>query len=275
MPGNRAYSYNGAMPASSLPQGNPASFQTLLEILQRLRAPNGCPWDLEQTHTSLKRNLLEESYEVLEAIDSQEPDKLCEELGDLLVQVAFHCQIAAEAGEFRAEDILAAATDKLVRRHPHVFGDAVVADAREVERQWERLKETEGARKSRVEGVPQELPALATAQLLQDRVSRDGFEWEEVSGVLDKLVEEVRELQSAETAEEQAKEFGDLLLTMVNMARWMGIHAEDSLRQANGRFQQRYALMEKMARQRGLGLAELPLEKKEELWQEAKRLLDG
>ena len=254
------------------PQGA-STFQALLDIVERLRAPGGCPWDQEQTHASLKRNLLEECYEVLEAIDSQDPAKLSEELGDILVQIAFHCQIASETGAFRVADVLAKINDKLVRRHPHVFSDATVADARDVEQQWDKLKEAEGARRSRVEGIPKDLPALAAAQLMQDRVGRDGFEWEDMSGVLDKLAEEVEELRHAPSEEEKAAEFGDLLLVMVNLGRWMGIHAEEALRQANGRFQQRYSLMEEIARQQGTRLGQLTLDQKEGLWQEAKRQL--
>ncbi len=262
------------------------SFQTLINIVERLRSPGGCPWDREQTHASLKRNLLEECYEVLEAIDKNDPAKLSEELGDILVQVAFHTQMAREAQEFQIEDVLTKINQKLIRRHPHVFGDATasdvalrpvppstptpVLDAREVERNWERLKEQEGARKSPVEGIPRELPALTYAQLMQDRVSRVGFEWEDVSGVLDKVVEEVNELKNAPSVEERAKEMGDLLFTIVNLARWLSIHAEDALRQSNTRFQRRYTTMETLAAQRGLDFPKLPLSEREVLWQEAK-----
>ena len=248
------------------------TFQALVDIVERLRSPGGCPWDREQTHVSLKRNLLEECYEVLEAIDSNEPSKLSEELGDILVQVAFHCQMAGEAQEFQAKDVLTRINEKLIRRHPHVFGDAVASDAREVERNWERIKEQEGARRTPVEGIPGELPALAYAQLMQDRVSRAGFEWEDVSGVLDKVVEEVNELKNAPTEEQKGREMGDLLFTVVNLARWMGIHAEDSLRQANIRFQGRYTTMEGLASERGLDFRQLPLGDKEALWQEAKAM---
>jgi tetrapyrrole methylase family protein/MazG family protein len=230
---------------------------------------------LEQTHSSLKRNLLEESYEALEAIDSGDPSKLSEELGDVLVQVAFHCQIAEEAGTFQAADVIQKINDKLVRRHPHVFADATASDAREVEQQWEKLKEAEGTRRSRVEGIPKDLPALAAAQLAQDRVARDGFEWDNISGVLDKVSEEVEELKQANTDAERASEFGDLLLALVNLGRWMGIHAEDALRQANTRFTERYQLMEEAARQRDTRLRDLTLEEKEALWQQAKRQLRG
>jgi tetrapyrrole methylase family protein/MazG family protein len=230
---------------------------------------------LEQTHSSLKRNLLEESYEALEAIDSGDPSKLSEELGDVLVQVAFHCQIAEEAGTFQAADVIQKINDKLVRRHPHVFADATASDAREVEQQWEKLKEAEGTRRSRVEGIPKDLPALAAAQLTQDRVARDGFEWDDISGVLDKVSEEVEELKQANTDAERASEFGDLLLALVNLGRWMGIHAEDALRQANTRFTERYQLMEEAARQQDTRLRDLTLDQKEALWQQAKRQLRG
>ena len=246
------------------------SFRALVDIVDRLRSPGGCPWDREQTHATLKRNLLEECYEVLEAIDSKDPTKLSEELGDVLVQVVFHAQMAREAGEFSTEDVLAGINDKLVRRHPHVFGDAVAADAREVERNWESLKEQEGVRKSPVDGVPSEMPALAQAQLMQDRVGKAGFEWQDISGVLDKLAEEVEELRAAPDDDERAMEFGDLLFTVVNLGRWLGIHAEDALRGSNTRFQGRYAMMEVLALEQGQDLKALPLAQKDALWQKAK-----
>ena len=257
-----------------IPESELGRFQTLVDIVARLRAPGGCPWDREQTHLSLKRNLLEECYEVLEAIDRGEPKLLAEELGDLLVQIAFHADIAREEGEFELADVLASVNRKLVRRHPHVFGDAQVADAREVERNWEQIKQAEreqaGERKSPVEGIPKDLPALTYAQLMQDRVSRVGFEWDDISGVLDKVLEEVEELRQAVTEEEKTHEVGDLIMMLVNLSRWQGIHAEDALRQANQRFQQRYLMMEELARQRGQDFDQLPLNQKEELWQEAK-----
>ena len=252
-------------------------FQTLMDIVARLRAPGGCPWDREQTHESLKRNLLEESYEVIEAIDQGNPAVLSEELGDLLVQVAFHADIAKEAGDFQLEDVLRKINAKLVRRHPHVFADGHAKDAREVERNWEQIKAEErkakGESKSPVEGIPGDLPALAYAQLMQDRVGKAGFEWDDISGVLDKIVEEVAELKAAATPEEKMHELGDLLFTMVNLTRWSGEHAEDVLRKANQRFGKRYLGMEKLAAERGLDFNSLSLNQKEELWQEAKRLV--
>ena len=254
-------------------------FQTLVDIVERLRAPGGCPWDREQTHESLKRNLVEEAYETMEAIDEGSPQLLAEELGDLLVQVAFHSDIAREAGEFEVSDVLTHINRKLVRRHPHVFSDTSVQDAREVERNWERIKaeerEAKGERQSVVDGLPRDLPALAYAQLIQDRAARSGFEWDEISGVLDKVSEEVEELRAAETTEERVHELGDLLFAMVNLARWLNIQAEDALRQGNRRFHWRYTKMEELASQRGQEFTQLSLDEKEELWQEAKVLEKG
>lgn len=253
------------------------TFQTLVGIVAKLRAPGGCPWDREQTHDSLKRNLLEESYEVIEAIDQGNPVILSEELGDLMVQIAFHADIAQEAGDFQLEDVLRNINSKLVRRHPHVFADGHAKDAREAEENWEQIKSEErrakGEKKSPVAGIPVDLPALAYAQLMQDRVGKAGFEWDDISGVLDKLVEEVAEFKAASTTEEKEHELGDLLFTMVNLTRWTGAHAEDVLRQANQRFSRRYMSMESLAADRGQDFNGLPLDQKEELWQEAKRIV--
>ena len=282
---NRTAIYNSSMPPQedssptqdSFSEQELGKFQTLMDIVARLRAPGGCPWDREQTHESLKRNLLEESYEVIEAIDQGNPAVLSEELGDLLVQVAFHADIAKEAGDFQLEDVFRKINAKLVRRHPHVFADGHAKDAREVERNWEQIKAEErkakGESKSPVEGIPGDLPALAYAQLMQDRVGKAGFEWDDISGVLDKIVEEVAELKAAATPEEKMHELGDLLFTMVNLTRWSGEHAEDVLRKANQRFGKRYLGMEKLAAERGLDFNSLSLDQKEELWQEAKRLV--
>ncbi|MBC8281516.1 MAG: nucleoside triphosphate pyrophosphohydrolase [Chloroflexi bacterium] len=253
------------------------TFQTLVDIVAKLRAPGGCPWDREQTHDSLKRNLLEESYEVIEAIDQGNPAILSEELGDLMVQIAFHADIAQEAGDFQLEDVLRNINAKLIRRHPHVFADGHAEDAREVEKNWEQIKAAErkakGESKSPVEGIPVDLPALAYAQLMQDRVGKAGFERDDIPGVLDKLVEEVAEFKADRPLEEKEHELGDLLFTIVNLTRWTGAHAEDVLRQANQRFSRRYLSMESLAAERGQDFNGLPLEQKEELWQEAKRIV--
>ena len=256
--------------------GKISEFQTLVDIVAMLRAPGGCPWDREQTHESLRRTLLEEAHEVLEAIDGADPSVLTEELGDLLVQIAFHADIAREAGQFQMGDVVERINRKLIRRHPHVFGDTTVADAREVERNWERIKAEEraasGTRKSPVDGIPASLPAMAAAQLMQDRVARAGFEWDDITGVLDKLSEEIDELRMAQTQDEKAHELGDVFFVLVNLARWMDLHAEDVLRLANARFRSRYLGMEELAAQQGLDFEALPLDEKEALWQEVKRL---
>ena len=260
-----------------LPDRDLGEFQTLVDIVARLRAPGGCPWDREQSHESLKRHLLEECYEALEAIDQGSPSQLAEELGDILVQVAFHADIGRETGEFTLADVLSAINGKLVRRHPHVFGDTSVADAREVELNWEQLKAREraqqGIRKSPVDGIPNALPALSYSQLMQDRVARAGFEWEDVDGVLEKVVEEIGEFRQASTEQEKIHELGDLFLVLVNLCRWLNVQAEDALRQANGRFRRRYLQMEELAQARGLDFEQLPLDDKEALWQEAKGIV--
>ncbi len=260
---------------SPIPEERLGEFQSLIDVVARLRAPGGCPWDAEQTHESLKRNLLEECYETLEAIDDGEPMELAEELGDILVQVAFHADIARQAGEFDIADVLTAINRKLIRRHPHVFADGSASDARQVERNWEQLKAEERREAgkpepSAMDSVPAALPALTAAQLMQDRAARFGFDWDDVDGVLDKLVEEIGEFRAAATPAERLDEFGDVLFALVNLARWSGIHAEDALRQANGKFRSRYQAMERLASEREQDFTALPLDDKEALWQEAK-----
>ncbi len=268
----RAMSTNHVSP---IPEERIGEFQSLIDIVARLRGPGGCPWDAEQTHESLKRNLLEECYETLEAIDDGEPAELADELGDILVQVAFHADIARAAGEFDIADVLTAINRKLIRRHPHVFADGSASDARQVERNWEQLKAEERRQAgkpepSAMDSVPAALPALTAAQLIQDRAARFGFDWDDAGGVLDKLAEEIGEFRDAATDEERLDEFGDVLFALVNVARWSGIQAEDSLRQANAKFRNRYKVMERLASERGQEFVKLSLEEKEALWQEAK-----
>ena len=263
-----------------IPEEHIGEFQSLIDIVARLRGPGGCPWDAEQTHESLKRNLLEECYEALEAIDERSPAELAEELGDILVQVAFHADIARESGDFDVADVITAINRKLVRRHPHVFGDTKADDARQVERNWEQLKAEERRQAGRPEpsamdSVPGALPALSAAQLIQDRAARSGFDWDDVGGVLDKIVEEVGEFRAAGSPEERAAEFGDILFALVNLARWSGIQAEDALRQSNGRFRSRYREMERIAREQGVEFSGLTLDDKEALWQRAKAAEGG
>jgi tetrapyrrole methylase family protein/MazG family protein len=250
-------------------------FETLVEIIARLRGPNGCPWDKEQTHASLRANLLSECYEVLEALDKGDTAQLGEELGDLLLQIVLHAQIAKDSGEFEIGNVIKSITAKIIRRHPHIFGTAKVKDAEEVMHNWEALKKeerTEGV--SMLEGVPKDMPALAYALEISRRAVRVGFEWENIEGVIDKLAEEIREIKEARGREEKEREYGDLLFTLVNVARWEGFDAEAALREANRKFFKRFTRMEELCRRRGLDFIKLSFKEKDELWEEAKREVD-
>lgn len=250
-------------------------FETLVDIIARLRGPDGCPWDREQTHASLREALLEECYEVLEALDEGDVKKLGEELGDLIMQVVFHAQIAAEAGQFAIGDVIRNINTKLVQRHPHVFGSLKVKDADEVLANWDELKKKErGGDTSILDNVPKQLPALSYSQEIQSRAARAGFDWENIEGIIDKLVEEVREFKQADSQERRALEFGDLLFTLVNLARWLGIDSESTLREANRKFYRRFSYMEEVCRKRGVNFAELSFDKQNALWDEAKRKVE-
>jgi tetrapyrrole methylase family protein/MazG family protein len=262
------------------PLSHVGGLPTFQETIARLRAPDGCPWDREQTHKTLRSNLLEETYEALTALDAGDDEKLCEELGDLLMQVAMHVQIATEEGAFQFADLIGGIDAKLKRRHPHVFGDVEVAGTADVLRNWEAIKASERreeghAQDSRLAGVPDLLPALARAQALGDRAARAGFDWPDVDGVVDKLDEEVAELRAAQNPAERLREMGDLLFTLVNVARWLDIDAESALRSACDRFAGRYAEMERAARARGADLATLSMAEQEALWNRAKTSSEG
>ena len=258
----------------SLPE-DMSQFTTLVDIIARLRAPDGCPWDKQQTHASLRKDLLEECYEVLEALDEGNSDKLCSELGDLLMQVVFHAQIAAEAGEFELGDVVRSITTKLTHRHPHVFGSQKVKDTEEVLLNWEVLKQEErGADTSMLASVPKQMPALSYSQEIQRRVARVGFDWEDIDGVIEKLAEEVGEFKQADSQERKTQEFGDLLFTLANIARRLEIDLETALRETNQRFYRRFTYMEKVCRQRGLNLRELSFDEQNTLWEEAKKQVE-
>ncbi len=257
------------------PLSESGGMESLLDTVARLRAPGGCPWDRQQTHLTLRGNLLEEAYEVLAALDTEDAAKLCEELGDLLMQIALHAQIAVEDGEFRFAEIVGGIDAKLKRRHPHVFGGLEVAGTEQVLRNWEAIKAhertSEGhAHDSRLSGVPQALPALARAQALGDRAARAGFDWPDASAVLDKLMEEMEELRAASSEEARQREFGDLLFTLVNAARHLGLDAEATLRGACDRFTERFAQMESTARASGRSLDDLTPAEQDTLWENAK-----
>ena len=251
---------------------DPSQFSALVDVIARLRGPDGCPWDRKQTHASLRGCLLEECYEVLEALDEADSQRLSVELGDLLMQVVLHAQIASEAGEFKLGDVISSINTKLTQRHPHVFGSLKVQDADEVLANWEALKKKERQKDtSMLDGVPKDMPALAYSQGIQDRVARVGFDWKEDDGVIDKLAEEVKEFKRAQSKEQKAQEFGDLLFTLANIARRQGIDLEAALRQANRRFYRRFACMEELCRKRGLNFAELSFAEQNALWEEAKK----
>ncbi len=246
-------------------------FATLVAIIARLRGPGGCPWDREQTHASLRGGLLQECYEVLEALDKADTASLCEELGDLLMQIVLHAQIARENGEFSLEDVIRGITTKLISRHPHVFGNRKVKDKEEVVRNWEILKQEERAAGSSIlAGVPLGMPALAYSQEIQRRAARFGFDWENIDGIIDKLVEEVAEVRKAESKARQAEEFGDVVFTLANLARRLDIDLEVALREAGSRFYRRFTRMEKDCRERGVNLSQLSLVEQDKLWEESK-----
>ena len=263
-----------------------AGFTELVGIMARLRAPDGCPWDREQTHATLKKYFVEETYEVLDAIDAYNaggpPDGFVEELGDALLQVVFHAQLGHEEGVFSMDDVCAAIVDKLVRRHPHVFGDAQVADSAEVLRNWEAIKKGEKSvdapdyRKSLLDGVPNALPALMQAMEISKRVVKVGFEWNTFADVLAKWDEETAELKAELNAEnvdkaKVAAELGDLLFTLVQVARWQKLDPEESLRQMLKRFSARFRHIEQRASEQGRTLTDMSLEEMDAYWNEAKQ----
>jgi len=251
-------------------------------ISDRLRAPDGCPWDREQTHESLRNHLLEEAYEVYDALAAGATPELAGELGDLLLQVVLHAQLAAEEQVFDLTDVWATLAAKIVRRHPHVFGDAEARTASDVNRQWERIKAVErageaedastgtGSARSALDGISRSLPALAASQEMQERAANIGYDWPSIEGVLDKVREELDELAGAASPAERAEEFGDLLFVLVNVGRRHGIETEAALRAANDKFRRRFALVEQAAAARGVALRELSFGALDALWDEAK-----
>jgi tetrapyrrole methylase family protein/MazG family protein len=257
-----------------IPEAELRTFDGLREIIARLRGPDGCPWDRAQTHTSLKSYLLEEAYEALAALDENDTEKLCDELGDLLLEVLLHVQLAEEAREFTLEDVVYRIASKLVRRHPHVFGEEQADTPEQVMSRWTALKQEErGGESSALEGIPLAMPALACAQRLQERAARVGFQWPDIRRAKGKLEEEIGELAAAGDAEHKREELGDVLFMIVSLARYLELDAEEALRLANGKFVRRFTSMEAIARERGLPLADLPLTKLEALWEEAKERL--
>ncbi len=264
-----------ALYIAPLPQ--PGSFEAFQETIAHLRAPDGCPWDREQTHQSLRRNLLEETYEVLEAIDAENTDAMREEFGDLLLQVVLHSQIAVDEGEFKMADVIAAINDKIIRRHPHVWGDVQADNPEQVVVNWEQLKKRErqdkgNAHASLLDGIPKALPALDQSFRYQERAARVGFDWPEIAPVFDKVQEELAEVQAAATPVARAAEVGDLLFALVNWARWLGVEPESALREANARFYRRFRHIERAAAEQGRDVKDMTLDEMDALWNEAKAM---
>jgi MazG family protein len=262
-----------------------AKFEKLVEIMSTLRGPNGCPWDKEQDHNSLKPMLVEETYEVLEAVDNKDSEGLREELGDLLLHIVFHAQLGKESEKFNIDGVLDGICEKLIRRHPHVFGNETASSSEEVLKNWEAIKAQEKAQKltgrtteqrSRLEGIPANLPALHEAHQISSRAVRVGFDWPDIGGVFDKLEEETRELREALTGPEESRqsrledEIGDLFFVVVNLARFLKIDSESALKRANRKFKTRFQHMEAQLASAGKSIDTTSLEEMESLWRQAK-----
>ncbi len=256
-----------------------SNFDRLVETMARLRGEDGCPWDREQDHDTLKAYAIEETYELIEAIDKKDDEALKEELGDLLLQVVFHAQIAREGGRFDIDDVIEYHVDKLIGRHPHVFGDLKVNGVKEVISNWERIKGNERNKKrgkaSVLEGVPPGLPALLKARRIQDKVSGVGFDWENVDGPLDKLAEEISELKEAYAHKERDKieeELGDILFALVNVSRFLKVCPEEALRKTVDKFMERFKYIESELEKQGKDINKSTIEEMDALWEEAKKI---
>jgi tetrapyrrole methylase family protein/MazG family protein len=252
------------------------SFYNLVKIFSRLRAPGGCPWDRVQNHQTLTPYLIEEAYEVIEAIEEKDDEKLKEELGDLLGQVLFHAQIAAERGKFGIDDVIQRHAAKMTHRHPHVFADTKVKDAKEVLLNWEEIKykEKKHQRRSALDGIPRSLPALLKAHRMQDKAARLGFDWEHVDGAFDKLNEEMEEFTRAYSQgnkREIKEELGDILFSLVNLARFLNIDPEDALRLTSQKFSDRFRFIEQELARQGRTFKQSTLEELDAIWEQAKR----
>lgn len=248
----------------------------LLEIMKILRSPEGCPWDREQDHKSIKKSLIEETYEVIEAVNKEDNTLLCEELGDVLLQVVFHAQMADEKGNFNFADVTDGICKKLIERHPHVFGDVKADTSDQVLVNWEQIKSKSKNRKTQTDkmlSVPRELPALMRSTKLQEKAAKVGFDWQSVDGALEKIDEEKKELEQAIKAGDKKnieEELGDLLFSVVNVSRFVGVDAEEALTASADKFLNRFSVVEKLADERGLNMSETSLEELDKLWEEAK-----
>ncbi len=245
-----------------------------LEIIRRLRAPDGCPWDRKQTHETLKSYIIEETYELIEAIDSGDDAAIREELGDVLLQIALHSQIAMERGAFDFADVVETISEKMIYRHPHVFGDTKVANADEVEANWSRLKQAEKKTRSVLDGIPSGLPGLLAAHRVSERASKVGFDWPDVPAIFEKLDEELKEAKAAYHSEDSVQlleELGDLLFVIVNLIRRLGNNAEEVMRQATQKFSQRFRAMETVLSEKDQTFSDLSPDEMDSIWETIKR----
>lgn len=255
-----------------IPDGLGERFEVLAKVMAKLRSPDGCPWDLEQTPESLSRHMLEEAYETVEAIDSADWAHVAEELGDLMLQIVFQAQVASESDRFDLADVVVGISEKLERRHPHIFGEVTVEDARQVAVNWDRIKKEQEGKGAGMR-MPSGLPAMMAALKVQHYAARDGFDWTEAEGVLSKLDEEIEELEETRRSGDTdgvEREVGDILFTVVNLSRHLGVDPERALRRSAAEFARRYSEMEGSAERSGKELSEVSLEEKERLWQAAK-----
>ncbi|MCM1365392.1 MAG: nucleoside triphosphate pyrophosphohydrolase [Faecalibacterium sp.] len=252
------------------------SFDDLVEIMAILRAPGGCPWDAEQTHESIKKSFIEETYEVIEAINKKDKDLLCEELGDAMLQVVFHAQMEREIGSFDINDVCDGICKKLIERHPHVFASVKVNGSDEVLDNWDTIKRKSKGQKtqgSSMEKIPKELPALMRAQKIQSKAKKDGFDWSEIDGAYDALYSEIEELKVAvksQNIDDITDEMGDVLFSAVNISRFLDVDAEEALTASNDKFISRYLIVEKLAKERNINMKETSIEELDKLWNEAK-----
>ncbi|NPA52080.1 MAG: nucleoside triphosphate pyrophosphohydrolase [Aquificae bacterium] len=244
------------------------NFQRLVDIVEKLRRE--CPWDREQTNQTIKNNLIEEAYELLEAIEKNDDTAMLEELGDVLLQVVFHAQIKKDEGAFDINDVINHLIEKLIRRHPHVFGDKDVSSTSEVLNQWHKIKQEEEKRESIFDGIPRRMPALIRAVKVQDRMRKVGFDWERIEQVLEKIEEEIQEFKEAKSKEEMKHELGDILIAVTNLGRLTGIDPEEALHEAIDRTIRRFQYIEKKAKEQNKSLEEMSLEEMDRLWEEAK-----
>jgi tetrapyrrole methylase family protein/MazG family protein len=262
---------------NNAPVSGKDNFRSLVEIMERLRSKKGCPWDREQTRQSLKPFLIEEAYELLEALEKEDPEKIKEEMGDLLFQILFHSQIAKEQGEFDIDDVLRMNREKMIHRHPHVFGDKNVSSSKEVLVNWEEIKKNEVKnrhRESILDGIPAMLPALLKAHRMQERAARVGFDWDDIKDVIKKVDEESRELKKAIAENKKPdieEELGDLLFAVVNLSRFVRVNPEEALRKTIDKFRSRFLQIEKELDKKGKDLKDTPLEEMDRIWNKAKK----